>query len=206
MRLTRIAVFASLWLLCVGAVGTASWYAIDSAGRTTQVLTSDNRAARPASAGTTPAAAPTSEETQPDASDDPSSQTSEPDDDPTSATTSASSSSTRPSDDGTQRPGTRTSSRPASPRPTRTTTSTTAAGARTMLQQTAGGSVQITCRAGEPIDYVAKPAQGWGVRSNTQGATEADIKFSDSDETFEVHAKCVDGEPAATVEHKSNDD
>ena len=75
-----------------------------------------------------------------------------------------------------------------------------------MLQQTAGGSVTVTCRRDAPIDFVAKPAQGWGVRSNTQGTTEADIKFSDSGETYEVHAKCTDGEPTATVEHKSNDD
>ena len=210
MRLTRMAVFASLWLLCVGVVGTAAWYAIDSAGRTTQVLASEPRGsvARAASAdSTTPAARPTSEPTQPEASDDASSDSAEPQESSASSSSSSSSSSTRPSDDrsrsASSRPSSRTSTS-AAPRPT--TTSSTTAAARTLLEQTRGGSVTITCRVGEPIDYVAKPAQGWGVRTNTQGALEADIKFSDGDETYEVHAKCSAGEPTATVEHKHNDD
>jgi hypothetical protein len=206
-----MAVFASLWLLCVGVVGAAAWYAIDSAGRTTQVLASENRGARavPAGSSTTAAARPTTDPAEPsEPDDDPSSTSSEPEDG-TSSSTSASSSSTRPSDGGTNRTtSSRPSSRPTSSRPTRTTTTTTTttSDARTMLQQTAGGSVTVTCRRDTPIDYVAKPAQGWSVRTNTQGATEAVIKFSDGDQTYEVHAKCAAGEPSATVEHKSNDD
>lgn len=211
MRLTRMAVFVSLWLLCVGLVGTASWYAIESAGKTTQVLEPDGRGsvARAASAGsTTPSARSTSETSDPEASEDPSSESSEPSEDASSSTTSSSSSSsTSPSDDRSQRSSTtRPSSRTTTPQAPRTTTTTTTS-ARTLLRQTPGGSVTVTCRADDPIDYVAKPAQGWGVRTNTQGALEADIKFSDRDETYEVHAKCsVDGEPSATVEHKQNDD
>lgn len=207
-----MAVFASLWLLCVGVVGTAAWYAIDSAGRTTQVLASENRGARvvPAGSSTTPVARPTTDPTEPSEPDDPSSTPSQAQDD-ASSSTSASSSSTRPSGDGTGRTTTtRTSSRASTstsrPVRTTTTTTTTTSGARTLLQQTAGGSVSVTCRQDTPIDYVAKPAQGWGVRTNTQGTTEADIKFSDGDQTYEVHAKCAAGEPSASVEHKSNDD
>lgn len=210
-----MAVFASLWLLCVGLVGTLAWYAIDSAGRTTQVLASENRSAspRPASSSTTSPARPTSEPAEPTQDDDPSTTsttTSQPADDTSSSTTSTSSSSSRTTAGTPARTttSTREARRPSSPSSSRTSpsTSTSTPSAQTLLRSTPGGSVTVTCRRDEPIDYVARPAEGWGVRTNTKGASEADIKFSDGDETWEVKARCTSGEPSASVEHKSNDD
>ena len=214
-----MAVFASLWLLCVGVVGTLAWYAIDSAGKTTQVLASENRSAspRPASgeASTTSAARPTSEPAEPSTPDEPSSSSTttsgSADDSSSSSTTSASSSSPARATSGTPArttSTTREARRPSSTRTSRTpsTPSSSTSSAQTLLRSTPGGSVTVTCRRDEPIDYVARPAEGWGVRTNTQGSTEADIRFTDGGETWEVHAKCSDGEPSASVDHKSNDD
>lgn len=212
MRLTRWTLFASLWLLCVGIVAAAAWYAIDSAGRQVRVLASDS------SRGGTPRAVTTT--APPQGSSTPAlptdERTSSPAVSPTTPSTSSSTSSSPTSTDAARTSSsstTTTSSRPSSrtsttrsPRPQPTTRTTTPTRASSKTVSTRGGSVTVTCRRGDPIDYTVNPAQDWSAQVNQRGSLELEVKLRRDATTIEVHATCVDGEPTTEVSEKSEDD
>ncbi len=206
MRLTRWTVVGALWLLCVGAVAAAAWYAIDSAGQQVQVISSD--AVR--SGGGVPGPLTTAQAT-----------TSAPATTSTPATTSptalgppTATSADVGTDDGTAGgpaqddptrtpPATGTSppSWTTSPPWTATTSPRTGRDAATSSTVfTRGGSVSVTCRPDEPMDYNVKPAQGWGARADRQGPQEATIVFARSADEIDVHLSCLDGRPRTTVD------
>ncbi len=207
MRLTRWMLVASVWFLCVGAVATVAWYAIDSAGRQVRVLgdqpVRNSSLPSPSDAADgalspTPAPAPTSSTTAPA---------------PSVAPTVGEPAATGPAA-GESRPGTTpadppTGRRTTSPAPRTSTTTprpSSSARPRSETVDTRGGSVTVTCSPSDPIDYVVTPDQGWSGRGKVSGRDEAEIDLSRTSDAIEVHARCVDGRPRTTVEDHGDDD